>query len=281
MHPKLITLPAFELFGRNLGPFTLHTYGVLLAIAFLAGLWIAGRQAKKAGLDSNRITDMAVYVLIAGLVGAKLLLLVVEWSYFSKNPRELLSIFQSGGVFYGGLLGAFPVAWWYIRRHHLPGWRTADVLAPGVALGQGIGRLGCFAAGCCFGRPADVPWAVTFRDPYATRTVGTPLDQGLHPTQIYESLAVFAIFGFLLWLFTRKRFDGQVTLAYVALYSVVRFLIEFYRGDAARGTVFGGMLSTSQFIAILLVLGAALLYPYAARKNKTGPPTTTPEAVSA
>ena len=281
MHPKLITLPAFELFGRHLGPFTLHTYGVLLAIAFLAGLWIAGRQARKAGLDSNRITDMAVYVLIAGLIGAKLLLLGVEWSYFSKNPRELLSIFQSGGVFYGGLLGAFPVAWWYVRRHQLPGWRTADVLAPGVALGQGIGRLGCFAAGCCFGRPADVPWAVTFRDPYATRTVGTPLDTALHPTQIYESLAVFAIFGFLLWLSTRKKFDGQVTLAYVALYSVVRFLIEFYRGDAARGTVFGGMLSTSQFIAILLVLGAALLYPYAARKNKTGPPTTTPEAVSA
>jgi phosphatidylglycerol---prolipoprotein diacylglyceryl transferase len=281
MHPKLITLPAFELFGRHLGPFTLHTYGVLLAIAFLAGLWIAGRQAKKAGLDSNRITDMAVYVLIAGLIGAKLLLLGVEWSYFSKNPRELLSIFQSGGVFYGGLLGAFPVAWWYVRRHQLPGWRTADVLAPGVALGQGIGRLGCFAAGCCFGRPADVPWAVTFRDPYATRTVGTPLDQALHPTQIYESLAVFAIFGFLLWLLARKKFDGQVTLAYVALYSVVRFLIEFYRGDAARGTVFGGMLSTSQFIAILLVLGAALLYPYAARKNKSGPPTTTREAVSA
>lgn len=281
MHPKLITLPAFELFGKNLGPFTLHTYGVLLAIAFLAGLWIAGRQARKAGLDANRITDMAVYVLIAGLVGAKLLLLGVEWSYFSKNPRELLSIFQSGGVFYGGLLGAFPVAWWYVRRHGLPGWRTADVLAPGVALGQGIGRLGCFAAGCCFGRPADVPWAVTFRDPYATRTVGTPLDTALHATQIYESLAVFAIFGFLLWLSRRKKFDGQVTLAYVALYSVARFLIEFYRGDAARGTVFGGMLSTSQFIAILLVLGAAVLYPYAARKNKTGPPTTTPEAVSA
>lgn len=276
MHPKLITIPAFELFGGNRGPFTLHTYGVLLAIAFLAGLWVAGRQAKKANLDSNRITDMAVYVLIAGLIGAKLLLLAVEWSYFSKNPRELLSIFQSGGVFYGGMLGAFPVAWWYIRRHSLPGWRTADVLAPGVAIGQAIGRLGCFAAGCCFGRPADVPWAVTFRDAYATRTVGTPLDTAIHPTQIYESLAALAIFGFLLWLSSRKKFDGQVTLAYIALYSVVRFAIEFYRGDAARGSLFGGMLSTSQFIAILLIVGAALLYPYTARKNKPGPPPPTP-----
>ena len=107
---------------------------------------------------------------------------------------------QSGGVFYGGLLGAFPVAWWYARRHGLPPWRTADVLAPGVALGQAIGRLGCFAAGCCYGRPADVPWAVTFRDVYATRTVGTPLDMPLHPTQLYESLAASLIFFVLLWL---------------------------------------------------------------------------------
>ena len=154
MHPKLLTLPAFDLLGRNIGPLTLHTYGVLLAIAFITGLWVASRQAKGAGLDPARVTDMAVYVLIAGLIGAKVLLVIVEWSYYAHNPRELLSILQSGGVFYGGLIGAFPVAWWYARRHALPPWRTADVLAPAVAIGQAIGRLGCFAAGCCYGRPA-------------------------------------------------------------------------------------------------------------------------------
>src|SRR3990170_8328546 len=138
MFPRLFTLPAFDFFGREIGPLTLHTYGVLLALAFLAGLWAAGWQARKAGMNPAAIADMAVYILIAGLVGAKLLLLIVEWNHYSRNPRELFSLVQSGGVFYGGLLGALPVAWWYARRHGLPPWPTADVLAPGVALGQSV-----------------------------------------------------------------------------------------------------------------------------------------------
>jgi len=273
MLPRLFTLPAFDLWRWHIGPLTLHTYGVLLALAFLVGLWVVSREAKRAGLDAAVITDMAVYVLIGGLVGAKLLLLLVEWSYYSKHPGEIWGLLQSGGVFYGGLLGAFPVAWWFARRHHLDGWKTADVLAPGVAIGQAIGRLGCFAAGCCYGRPANVPWAVTFHDVYATRQVGTPLDTPLHPTQLYESLATLAIFIFLKWLAGRKRFDGQVTLAYVFLYALARFVIEFYRGDAVRGMVLGGWLSTSQFIAILMVLAVLFLYPYVLRKQ---PPASRP-----
>jgi phosphatidylglycerol:prolipoprotein diacylglycerol transferase len=283
MYPKLLTLPAFDLLGRSIGPLTLHTYGVLLAIAFITGLWVASRQAKAAGLDAARVTDMAVYVLIAGLVGAKVLLVIVEWNYYARNPRELLSILQSGGVFYGGLIGAFPIAWWYARKHGLPPWRTADVLAPAVAIGQAIGRLGCFSAGCCYGRPAEVPWAVTFRDPYASRTVGTPLDTALHPTQIYEAIACLAIFFILLRMARRKRFDGQVTVAYVLLYAVARFVIEFYRGDAVRGTVFG-WLSTSQFIALLLAAAVALVLPYLAKRNRVtppAPPTTPPAAAPA
>ena len=262
MHPRLLTLPPFTLFGKVWGPLTLHTYGFLLAIAFILGLWIANRQARRAGLDPARVTDMAVYVLIGGLLGAKIMLVIVEWPFYVRNPRELLSILQSGGVFYGGLLGALPVAWWYARRHALDGWRTADVMAPGVAIGQAVGRLGCFAAGCCYGRATSVPWAVTFRDAYATRQVGTPLDIPLHPTQLYESISVTLLFVFLLWLSGRQRFRGQVMLAYLFGYAVIRFVIEFYRGDAARGTVLGGWVSTSQFIAILVVLGVAVLYPY-------------------
>jgi len=268
MYPKLFTLPSFSLFGWNVPSFTLHTYGALLAIAFLAGLWIAHREAKRNGLDAARITDMAVYVLIGGLIGARLLLLVVDWRHYFNNPRDLISLLQSGGVFYGGLLGALPVAWWYARRHKLDGWRTSDVLAPGVVLGQSIGRLGCFAAGCCYGRITDVPWAVTFTDPYVQRQVGTPLDIGLHPSQIYESLLTLGIFIVLMWIARRKQFHGQVMLAYVTLYAAGRFVLEFFRGDAARGAVFGGVLSTSQFIAILMVLAAVLLYPYLARKQR-------------
>jgi len=271
MYPRLFSIPPFTLFGHVVGPITLHTYGVLLAIAFLAGLWVASRQARKAGLDPARITDMAVYVLIGGLIGAKLMLVVVEHDFYFHNPRELLSILQSGGVFYGGLLGALPVAWWYARRHALSGWRTADVLAPGVALGQAIGRLGCFAAGCCYGKVCDRPWAVTFHDAYATRAVGTPLEVPLHPTQLYESAAALLIFFGLLWLSGRKRFEGQVALVYLVFYAATRFVIEFYRGDAARGTVFHGLLSTSQFIAILVAVAAGVLYPYLMRRRRLEP----------
>jgi phosphatidylglycerol---prolipoprotein diacylglyceryl transferase len=273
MYPRLLTLPAFDLLGRTLGPFTLHTYGVLLAIAFLVGLWVVSRQAKREGLDPGRITDMAVWVLIAGLVGAKILLVLVDWRYYGRNPRELLSIFQSGGVFYGGLIAGVAVAWWYVRRYQLPGWRTADVLAPGVIIGQAIGRLGCFSAGCCWGKPTSVPWAVTFRDVYAARAVGTPLDTPLHPTQLYESAACFLIFFLLLWLAPRKRFHGQVVLTYVASYSVVRFAIEFLRGDPDRGTWFHGLFSTSQLIALLLVLGVLLVLP---RLRRSGAITPSP-----
>jgi phosphatidylglycerol---prolipoprotein diacylglyceryl transferase len=271
MHPKLFTvnLPAFELLGHSWGgPTTLHTYGFLLAIAFLAGLFVVSSQARRAGMDATRITDMAVWLLIAGLVGAKVLLVAVDWRFYLRNTRELWSIFQSGGVFYGGLLGGILVAAFYVWRYKLPGWATADVLAPGVVIGQAIGRLGCFAAGCCFGKPATVPWAVTFTDVYAARQVGTPMDTALHPTQIYESLACFVIFFFLLWLAPRKSFHGQVALSYAVLYSSFRFAVEFFRGDPDRGSVFGGLLSTSQLIAIVLVLCAALVFPYVRRTQK-------------
>jgi phosphatidylglycerol:prolipoprotein diacylglycerol transferase len=271
MYPRLFTLPAFQVFGRSLGPFTLHTYGVLLAVAFLAGLWVVSRQAKKSGLDPGRVTDLAVWVLIAGLVGAKVLLVAVEGRFYIKNPREFLSILQSGGVFYGGLMGGIAAAWFCVRRYALPGWQTADVLAPGVIIGQAIGRLGCFAAGCCWGKPAQVPWAVTFRDVYASRAVGTPMDTPLHPTQIYESLGALLIFLGLLWLAPRKRFHGQVVLAYAFAYSGLRFVIEFFRGDPDRGSVFGGVLSTSQLIAILLIAGAGLILPYLAKTQRVSP----------
>jgi len=261
MFPSLFTLPAFTAFGRELGPFTLHTYGVVLAMGFLVGLWVAHWQAKRAGLDAGRIADMAVYVLIAGLVGAKLMLVAVEWrtTYSRMGLRELLwSVVQSGGVFYGGLLGGLLVALYFARRYALSVWATADALAPGVVIGQSIGRLGCFAAGCCWGRPASVPWAVTFTDVYAARNVGTPIDTPLHPSQIYESLATFLIFAVLVWIAPRKRFHGQVLVAYLVLYSTARFALEYFRGDAGRGFI--GPLSTSQALAIVLVLLAGVLF---------------------
>ncbi|HVO11567.1 MAG TPA: prolipoprotein diacylglyceryl transferase [Vicinamibacteria bacterium] len=269
MHPQL-----------TIGPFTLHTYGVVLALAFLAGLWATSRQAKRQGLEAQRVTDMAIWVLIAGLVGAKLLLFGLDWRFYVAHPRELVSLLRSGGVFYGGLVAGLLVAWWYARRYHLPAWRTADALAPGVILGQAIGRFGCLSAGCCWGRPANVPWAITFRDAYAARTIGTPLDTPLHPSQLYESAVAFLIFAFLLWLAPRKRFHGQVVLAYVALYSAARFVLEFWRGDPDRGTWFGGELSTSQVVALVLLLAVAVLFPRVRRQQVGSGGPGTPAAAA-
>src|SRR3954470_9854534 len=170
MHPRL-----FEL-----GPITVYTYGVLLAAAYLLGLRLAMVRASRRGLDATRVLDLGIYIIISALVGAKLLLLVTDFQTFRSNPAELLSLARSGGVFYGGLILAVAVALIYIRRIGLPLWTTCDVFAPGIALGHVIGRFGCFFAGCCYGKPTSVPWAITFTDPYAAANVGTPLNIPLH-----------------------------------------------------------------------------------------------------
>jgi phosphatidylglycerol---prolipoprotein diacylglyceryl transferase len=235
------------------GWFTVYSYGLLLALAYLLGLRMALVRARHRGLDSTRVMDLGIWIIISALIGAKLMLLIVDWDYFSRNPRELISLAQSGGVFYGGLILALIVALWYMWRHRMNIWATCDVFAPGIALGHVIGRIGCFLAGCCYGRPTDVPWAVRFTDPFAAANVGTPLHMDLHPTQLYEAGAELLILGLLLGFERKGRpFAGRTFWSYMFLYGVSRFIIEMYRGDP-RGFVPGTNLSTSQFIAIILV----------------------------
>ena len=242
MHPILF----------DFGPFTIYSYGVLLAAAYLLGLQLALMRARRRGLDPQRVMDLGIWIIVSALAGAKLLLLVVDFRQFTVNPRELLNLARSGGVFYGGLIAGVGVALWYIRRHRLPLWTTTDVFAPGIALGHVVGRLGCLMAGCCFGRPTSVPWAITFRDPAAAANVGTPLGVPLHPTQLYEAAAEALILVILLALERRGRpFPGRTFWTYMLLYGVSRFAIEFYRGDN-RGLVFG-VLSTSQFVSVIVV----------------------------
>jgi phosphatidylglycerol:prolipoprotein diacylglycerol transferase len=228
---------------------SLPTYGVLLATAFLLALWFALREARRAGLPHDAMLDLWITALISGIVGAKLLLYVLDLDYYISNPRAILSGLQSAGVFYGGLIVAVLACVIMIRRKGLPGWKVADIAAPAIALGQSIGRLGCFAAGCCYGKETALPWGVTFTDPEAHRITGVPLDVKLHPSQIYLSLADLILFGALLWISRRKRYDGQVFLWYLFLYSILRGSIEFTRGDP-RGELLG--LSTSQIIALIL-----------------------------
>ena len=209
--------------------------------------------------------DLGIYIIISALVGAKLLLLVVDFRQFRESPAELLSLARSGGVFYGGLILAVLVAFWYMRRHRLPLWQTCDVFAPGIALGHAVGRLGCLAAGCCFGKPSSVAWAVTFTNPQAATNVGTPLNVPLHPTQLYESAAEALILALLLATERRGRtYPGRTFWLYMLMYAVSRFLIEFYRGDE-RGMVFDAV-STSQFISILLVPLSLIMLVWLARR---------------
>jgi phosphatidylglycerol:prolipoprotein diacylglycerol transferase len=199
------------------------------------------------------------------------MLLVVDFRYFSTNPAELIGLLRSGGVFYGGLILAVAVAFWYLRRHQLPMWTTCDAFAPGIALGHVIGRLGCWMAGCCYGRETDVAWAIVFTNPLAAANVGTPLGVPLHPTQLYDAGAELLILGLLLGTERKGRpFPGRTFWAYILLYGVSRFIIEFYRGDD-RGTVLNA-LSTSQFISVLLIpLAIVMLIRLAGRGTSPEP----------
>jgi phosphatidylglycerol:prolipoprotein diacylglycerol transferase len=241
MHPIL-----FEI-----GNWPVYSYGVLLALAYLAGLQMAVVRARRRQIDAAKVMDLGIYLIIAALIGAKLMLVAVDFDYFRSQPRELLSLVRAGGVFYGGLLAALAVGLWLVSRYKLDAWTVADLTAPGIALGHVVGRLGCLMAGCCYGRPTDVPWAITFTNPAAATNVGTPLNTPLHPTQLYDAGAELLIMVGLLLTERRGRpFAGRTFWLYMLLYAISRYIIEIYRGDE-RGMIAG--FSTSQFVSILLV----------------------------
>jgi phosphatidylglycerol:prolipoprotein diacylglycerol transferase len=258
-----------ELF--HIGSFPINTYGVFLALAFLCAILISVRLAARDGLPREKIYDLCLWMLLASLVGSKILMLFTEPEYRS-NPAQLLSLdfLRSGGVFYGGLLAAIAAGYLLMRRYHLPWWKTADACAPGIAIGNFFGRQGCFAAGCCWGKPTTLPWGVKFSQ-LGHEITGVPVDAHLHPTQLYESFAMLAVFFFLLWLHGKRKFSGQVILTYALLYSVIRFLIEFVRDDP-RGNILGLTtltgLSTSQMISILIA--ALSLVVFVIRRRKAG-----------
>jgi phosphatidylglycerol:prolipoprotein diacylglycerol transferase len=241
MHPIL-----FEI-----GSWPVYSYGVLLALAYLAGLQLAVMRARRWGLNATKVMDFGIYLIIAALVGAKLMLVAVDFDYFRQQPRELLSLVRAGGVFYGGLLGALAVGLWLVRRYGLPVWTTADLFAPGIALGHVIGRLGCLLAGCCYGQPTEAAWGITFTHPVAAANVGTPLGLPLHPTQVYDAGAELLILVVLLVMERRGRgFPGRTFWLYMLLYAISRYVVEIYRGDP-RGMVWG--MSTSQFVSLLVI----------------------------
>jgi phosphatidylglycerol:prolipoprotein diacylglycerol transferase len=252
--------------------FALHTYGVAIAAAFLVAIFVGTRTAARTGEDPDKIRDLCFWLLVSSLVGSRLVFIATNIPDYVRLCREAgdcwiaLRVWEGGLVFYGGFFAALLVAVGYTRARHMSFWRTADILAPSVALGHFFGRLGCFAAGCCWGREAHgvaLSWAahfpsesLAFQDYVARGALppGAEVTPALHPVQLYEAGAELALFFALSLLGRRKRWDGQVLVAYLLAYAAVRYVVELFRGDAARKFV-AGALSTSQAIS----LGAALV----------------------
>lgn len=260
MHPFL-----FEL-----GPISLKSYGLAIALGFLSGIYLTSYLLKRYGVGSELVVRLAVWTLVGGLVGARLLYAIVVWEDTLAAPLSVL-FSTSGFVFYGGLIGGLAVAAYFCRRYALPYWWLGDAAAPTLALGQAFGRIGCFMFGCCYGRVCDPAWGVAFpRHARHGEVVGAPAylahpdpnhpgwSLSVVPTQLWEAGALFLLCALLIYLFRRRRYVGETLLVYLISYGMVRFVLEFWRGDP-RGALWG--LSTSQLIAFLLIVFALAMIP--------------------
>jgi len=264
MHPILF----------HLGSVPIYTYGVLVAASFLAGLFCARLQAAKAGLNPDRIWNFAIYGILIALVSSKVWLLLSEWGYYTANPGQIFSsaTLQSAGTFYGGLVGGIVWTILYTRVTKLPILAVLDVCAAPVALGHAIGRIGCFVAGCCYGKATSLPWGVQFTSPVAAQIAGTPLNLSLHPTQLYEAAVEFVNLLLLIWLGKRQRFSGQLIGAFFMLYGLERGAIEFLRDDPGRGMIFHDTVSLMQIISLGFILAGAFLWWRGLRSLTAMPP---------
>ena len=262
MHPILF----------HIGGINIYSYGVLVATGVLAGLWWARKQAPRAGLDPDKIWNMGIYTVLVALLLAKVWLILSDWDYYVANPRDIFSLntFQSGGTFYGGIVGAILMIVLYSYFQKMSLLPVMDTIVAGLPLGHAIGRLGCFAAGCCYGKPTTVAWGVVFTNPAAAQLAGTPLGVHLHPTQLYEAGAEFLNFLILVWIGKRQRFTGQIIATYFLLYGLERGTIEFFRGDPGRTMMFHDTVSLMQIVSAGLIVTGALLW-WRGLKGKSSP----------
>lgn len=239
----------------HLGPLTIHWYGVLVAVGFMAGLWTASRRGLRYGIAPEKVMDLGPWLIVGTLIGARALYVISYWhEEFSDKPwSEVFMIHHGGLVFYGGFIGASLGGLIYFFWKKLPVWNMADVLAPSIALGSFFGRLGCLMNGCCFGRECDLPWAMRY--PVDHPTAGA----SVHPSQVYDSLLNLALYGGLVWLYRHKRFDGQVFAAFMLGYAVLRGFVEYFRGDYPARYL-GGLVTPAQFISAAILLGGLVLY---------------------
>jgi phosphatidylglycerol:prolipoprotein diacylglycerol transferase len=244
--------------------FSLKAYGLFVAVGFLAGMGFALREARREGLDLQPILDLAFYIILSAIIGARLFYVLTNPDSYRNSPLDILKVWQGGLTFYGGFICSFITAVIYMRRRGMAVWKTFDLFAPALALGDFFGRIGCFFAGCCYGRECSYPWAVTFTDPQSLARVGA----ALHPTQLYSSAAALVTF-FLLWTWSgRKRFDGQPALLWIFFYSFFRLIIEYFRGDP-RGYLLLGTFAVSQVLSAVLVIASLIMLAVLKKKQHT------------
>ncbi len=239
MHPILF----------NLGPLPIHTYGFLIAVGFLVGVAVIRKLATRAKLDVERTLDLTFWCLLIGFLGSRTLYVITRWQDYVADPMGILRVWEGGLVFLGGPIVVMPFVVWYIKKYKLPLWRTMDTLIPGLVLGHMFGRFGCLSAGCCYGKPTGSSWGIKLNSDLVDISLrGIPL----HPTQLYEAGALGVLFLGLLWVTRHKRFDGQVVLTYFMAYPIIRSIIETFRGDLIRGFIIEDVLSTSQFLSLII-----------------------------
>lgn len=235
----------------SIGPFTLHTYGLFVAIGFLAGLMVTVKIGKAEGITPQQTMDIGFVMIVAAIIGSRLMYVLMNISYYVRRPMDIFKMWQGGLVFSGGIVCVVLAVLWYTRRHQLSFWKMADMWAPAMAVGQAIGRIGCFMAGCCYGKPTGARWGVVFTDPHSL----APLNIPLHPTQLYSSVSNFIIFFILLLLHRKKKFDGQVFLWLLVLHSTARLFVERFRGDD-RGMILESGMTVTQLVTLALLIGA-------------------------
>ncbi len=244
MHPILL----------DFGSFSLYTYGLFVALGFMTAIFISQKMATPHNIKHETISDIFFIVLVSALIGARALYVIISFDAYKNNLLDIFKIWNGGLVFFGGFIFSVIITAAYLKYRELNIWLTADVLAPGVAIGHAVGRIGCLFAGCCYGETCDLPFAIKFTDPQSL----APLNVDLHPTQVYMVLSNLVLFFILLWLNKKKRFNGMIFLSYIMLYSLFRFVIEFFRGDF-RGDFIYEFISLSQGIGLLVSLMAFVL----------------------
>lgn len=255
MHPVLF----------KIGPVVVHTYGALMALAFLMAMVISKREAKIYGEDPEKVADLIFYILVWGIIGARLFYVGVNLSWFLKHPLDVLKVWEGGLVFYGGFIGGLGAAIFCVKRRQMAFWRSLDILTPALPFGHFLGRLGCFNAGCCYGKTCDLPWAVTFSDRLSLAPTGVPL----HPSQLYEAGANLLLFGLIMAVRKKTWYSGQLFWGYVVAYGVIRSVLELFRGDE-RGSFVMGLSPAQQVGVVLIVAGITGLVVLGTRARKAG-----------